>query len=375
MDFDIDEHTAKYIRRLRVARVWLRISRQHADDPLGVSCIHAVAEEAEEDPKFTKRWCTRFALEGTVAGLEDLPRSGRPRVADRAEVAQLLLDPRERSSLRSASERSEQQIGVHVSPSTVARAAHEENLHRHALRTGIELSPDEKHERQGFAKTMLRHAWGSTLMLDSTMITMHPGSAPETARWGEVGEVLTTDAGIRSPKAHVYAAASPHGMTQLHFATGTSGLSSPYMVHKGRHAGEHASGVGKDEFQVVLAALIAEGKEQMPAHAQSNMTVLMDRAAAHTSRDVATFMDSNGFKDFLLPTKSADMNWMDWALWHMLQQRVWSKHSVYGDSFTEFTKVVHQQWYEMSEEQVYLPLGQRQYERIERIARDGELIH
>jgi hypothetical protein len=329
----------------------------------------------KEDPEFTNRWCTRFAEDGTVAGLDDQPRSGRPRTADRAEVAQLLLDPNERSSLRSASARSEEHIGVHVSHSTVARAAHEENLHRHALRQGILLSPEQKLERQEYARCMARHAWGSTLMLDSTMITMHPGSVPETARWGEAGDVLTTDDGIRSPKVHVYAAASPHGMTQLHFVTGTTGLSTPYLVQKGRHAGEHAPGVGKEEFQVVLEAMIAEGREQMPDDARSNMTVLMDRAAAHTSKDVETFMHKRGFQDHLLPAKSADMNWMDWAFWHTLQHRVWGQHAEYGDDFTAFTKVVHQQWYKMSEEQMYLPLGQKQRERIDRIARDGELIH
>jgi hypothetical protein len=334
-----------------------------------------VAEDAGEDQKFTKRWCTRFATEGSVASLDDLPKSGRPRIADRAQVAQLLLDPNERSSLRAASERSEQEIGVHVSPTTVARAAHEANLHRHALRTGILLSPEQKLERQEFAKRMMRHAWGSTLMLDSTMITMHPGSAPETARWGETGEVLTTDDGIRSPKAHVYAAASPHGMTQLHFVTGTTGLSSPYLVHKGKHAGEHASGVGHEEFLIVLTAMISEGQEQMPDHAQSNTTVLMDRAAAHTSGAITEFMQERGFKEHLLPTKSADMNWMDWAFWHTLQQRVWGQHAIYGDNFMTFTQVVHQQWYEMSEERMYSSLVQKQRERIETIARDGELIH
>ena len=100
MDVDIDEHDARHVRRLRVARAWARISRKHAHDPLGASCIRAVAEDAEEDPKFTKRWCTRFATEGTVAALDDIPRTGRPRSADRAEVAHMLLDLNERLSLR-----------------------------------------------------------------------------------------------------------------------------------------------------------------------------------------------------------------------------------------------------------------------------------
>ena len=69
------------------------------------------------------------------------------------------------------------------------------------------------------------------------------------------------------------------------------------------------------------------------------------------------------------------MNWMDWAFWHMLQHRVWDQRAIYGDDFMEFTKVVHQQWYEMSEERMYLSLTQRQRERIAMIARDGELIH
>lgn len=89
MEFDIDEHTAKVIRRLHVVRAWQRISRHYAHDPLGSLCMRAVAEDAKEDLKFTKRWCTQFALEGTVAAFEDEARSGRPRVADRTEVAQL----------------------------------------------------------------------------------------------------------------------------------------------------------------------------------------------------------------------------------------------------------------------------------------------
>lgn len=363
------------LRRMKVVKTWQDISHDYADNPLSLSCIHDVALAANESQQYVKLWCTRFAKDGSIAALQDLPRSGRPRIVDRAEVAAMFLAADPATSLRDASARSLDELGVHISRSTASRAAHELALHRHEPRISITLSDDNKVERQIYAKENRRQSWGSTFMLDSLMLVMHPAPTPETGRWGLAGEVLTTQSTTRSPKMHVYAGASPHGFTRLYPVTGTTGLQTPYYIHKGKHVGEHVAGVCQEEFLDVLAAMIQEGKRKMPASVQSKMRVIMDKAAVHTSSATARFMAQSGLHDYLLPTKSPDMNWMDWAIWHPLKEKVWSHHHIYGNDLDEFTRTVHQQWDQLTHGNILQSLCCEQRARMEQIAKDGELIH
>lgn len=363
------------LRRLRVVQAWLDICHQYADDPLGLPCIHAVALATKESQPYVKQWCTRYANDGSKAALEDLPRTGRPRIADRADVAAMLTSTNPATSLRDASARSFQALGVQISRSTVARAAHELALHKHVPRFSLKLSDQEKVERQKYAQQMRRHGWSSTLMIDSTMIVMHPAPSVETGKWGPSGEVLTTETSTRSPKMHVYAGASHYGLSQLHPVTGTTGLSTPYYIRKGKHAGEHVAGVCQEECLVVLPAMIQEAKQTMPARVQPKLRVIMDKASVHTSFATARFMAQARLDDYLLPSKSSDMNWMDWAIWHTLKERVWSQHLIYGDDFNVFTKIVHEQWSQLAQGDIMQSLCQSQRARMECIAKDGELIH
>lgn len=155
----------------------------------------------------------------------------------------------------------------------------------------------------------------------------------------------------QGPVVHVYAGVSPYSKSMIYMVTSTTGLPHRYIRHpRGQSTQKHA-GVAHDEFLDVLKCMLRLAREEMPADVRPHMIVMMDRAPAHTCKDVREFMKDEGFHDYLLPTKAGDINWMDWTFWNSLKQRVWVRLQECED-FKDFTVLVHKVWEETEDKAV-----------------------
>lgn len=367
-----DVSSIRFAERKRVVDAWQAISCNHSD-PTGLQCIHDVALATKESQQFVKTWVLRYAERRSYAALHDLPRSGRKRKANAHAVAGLVFDPTVKSSFRAAASRSKEALGVHVSKSTVARRVHERHLRKRVVRKGSGLTQSMIMDRQRWARAHVRHSWQTCFMLDSCVIPYSPPPSVHRGRWAEVGEDPIIVDGRQGPQVHVYAGVSPYGKSMIYMVTGTTGLPHRYeRDHRGASSKTHA-GVAHAEFLDVLKSMLSLAREEMPVDMRSHMTVMMDRAPAHTSREVRQFMREQGFRDYLLPTKAGDINWMDWTFWNGLKQRLWGRLKE-CNNFKEFTKLVPKVWEGTDDKAVLRSLCKKQRERVERIAKNGRMI-
>lgn len=344
----------------------------YAADPHDPKCIRIAAHMCGESPKFVKASVDRALANPNDVAFEDKHRSGRPRKVDYAVVAELVHDPEYRSSFRSAAQRSESVLNVSLSASTIARAVHERRWVKHKHTKGAVVSQEAQLKRQSWAAKHSGTAWGTTVMLDSTEIPYHPPANVEYGRWGRRGERLPRQP--RGSKLHVYAAASPAGLSALHECTGTTFLPKDHEYRDPAHLGRKREGVGAEEARDVIQVLIKECMQPMCKRNVKRLKILMDRASPHTSKTVRSWLHEQGYRDFYLPAPGCDINWLDWTIWHMLKQRVYADAKAYG-TFQQFRIHVHNIWGKMRDDLQWGWLSGAEAKRVAKIAKDGKMLH
>ena len=359
-------------RRLRVVRAWQAMKEKFPAAPLGPECIHAICKQLKERSRFVQQWLQRWLSSPRDAALRSLPSSGRPRKAAYQEVAELVHDPRAKSSLRAAAERSQSSFGIRLSKNTIGRAAHAMGWHKHKATKGKMLSGDMIATRKQWAKDHASQPWCSTLMLDSTVITYCPPLTPAYGQWGPPYEHFEQHQ--LGSQLHLYAGASLCGLSALHECTGSTGVNLAYTYKSGERQGQRRDGVGADEAKDVLAAIIKETAPPLLELGRPGMRVMLDRAAPHTSNKVQNYLHKNGFHDNLLHAPGCDINWMDWAVWPQLKQRVYARQGQYRN-FQQFRLVVHEEWRKTLNSCRWGWLAARQSKRVAMIGRDGKLLH
>ena len=359
-------------RRSRAAAAGQQVSRLYRADPHDPRCMRIAARLCGESPKFVRASVDRALANPSDSAFEDKHRSGRPRKNDYADVAELVHDPEYRSSFRTAAQRSASVLKEEVSASTVARAVHEQGWVKHKLIKGAILSPEAQLKRKSWAAKRCGCCWDTTIMLDSTEIPYQPPANLEHGRWGRRGERLPRQHG--GSKLHVYAAASPAGLSALHECTGTTRLPKRYKYSDLARLGRKREGVGADEARDVIEVLIEECMQPMSKRDVKRVKILMDRASPHTSKKVSSWLHSQGYHDFYLPALGCDINWLDWTIWHMLKQRVYA-HAAKYKTFEQFRILVHKIWGNMRDDLQWGWLSAAQAKRVAKIAKDGRMLH
>lgn len=359
-------------RRQRIVQVWQSIKDKFPSAPLGPQCILAVGKQLKERSRFVHKWLQRWISSPGDAALKNVPSTGRPRKASYIDVAEIVHDPQYKSSFRVGAARSESCLGVHVSKDTIARAVHEREWHKHTASKCRALTSEMIDARMLWAKEHASHPWHTTLMVDSTVITYTPPPTPSYGRWGPAYEPFQHSQ--LGSQLHVYAGASPHGLSILHECTGSTGVNLHYKYMCGEKEGLKREGVGAEEAKDVLRAIIHESAGWTPELERSLTHVMLDRATPHTSSTVQTFLHKQGFHNNLLPAPGCDINWMDWAIWPQLKRRVYDKQADY-ENFQQFRSVVHEEWRKMRDMCQWGWLASRQAKRVGLIAKHGKLLH
>jgi hypothetical protein len=244
--------------------------------------------------------------------------------------------------------------------------------HKHKLTKGSKLTLDMMEARKRWAKEHANHPWCTTVMVDSTMITYCPPLTPAYGQWAPPGE--HNEQQQLGSQLHIYAGASPYGLSALHECTGSTGVHLRYTYQCGERQGQPRHGVGAEEAKDVLAAIIKESRGCIPESVRPHMKIKLDRATPHTSSKVQMLMHDEHLGDTLLPAPGCDINWMDWAIWPQLKQRVYDRRAEYGN-FQQFRTVVHEEWRRMRDRCRWGWLAARQAKRVAMIAQHGKMLH
>lgn len=360
-------------RRQRAVAAWQQVTAMHACQPHYPNCLRDAARLCGERCRFVTKWVGRYSIDPTDAAFQDKHRSGRPRKAEYAAVAELVHDPDHPSSFRHAARRSMSALREQVSASTVKRAVHEQGWRKHKRVKGAILSQERKLERKKWASKHARPGdWNTTICIDSTVIQYDAPATLEHGRWGPRGERVVRKQ--HGSQLHVYAGASPSGLSSLHECTGTTGLHLGYGYRDPARLGKRRVGVGADEARDVIEAIIKECLQCMTARDKKHAKILLDRATPHTSAAVREWLHSHGYDDFYLPAPGCDINWMDWTMWHTLKQDVYAQASKY-ETFEQFRIMVHKVWAKMRDECKWRWLSRVQATRVAKIAKDGAMMH
>lgn len=359
-------------RREHVVNVWGAVCEKFPHAPVGPKCIRTVARQCKERSRFVLKWVNRWLSDQTSSAFAGRHSSGRPRKVAYPDVAELVHDPLSKSSFRAGAARSKSRLGVSVSRSTISRAVHKMGWHKYKVAKGGKLNSNKIEMRKQWAREHANYPWVTTVMADSTIITYCPPRTSDYGQWAPPGEHV--DQQETGSQLHIYAGASPSGLSALHECTGSTGVHLPYTYSCGRRKGQLRTGVGGDEAKDVLSAIIAESTACFPESLRPHIKMKLDRATPHISSPVRKLMRDYHFRDNLLPAPGCDINWMDWAIWPRLKQCVYNRKADYDD-FQQFRLVVHEEWMKMRDRRRWGWLAARQTKRLAEIAKHGKLLH
>lgn len=172
------------------------------------------------------------------------------------------------------------------------------------------LTPDMIAKRQRWANEHANDPWCTTVMMDSTVITYRSPCSPAYGQWGPPYEHFEQHQ--LGSQLHVYAGASPRGLSASHECTGSTGVHLPYTYSRGKRQGERREGVGAGEAKDVLAGIAKETTPRLVQMERPTLYVMLDRATPHTSTSVQNFLSSSGFHDNLLPAPGCDVIYIGW---------------------------------------------------------------
>ena len=306
------------------------------------SAAACVARNLQTSTQLVRRWVKR-ELEGE--GLHDRSRPGAPRKLSNDAVKRakdLLLASNTCSTLRKVARRlvDEGHCSTKVSKSTVGSAVKSGKgaLQSCHVSSVPALSEEQMRKRVAFAKANRNRPWTKVMFTDSKYFYLNQLAGRKgPKRWVLAGS-KPTQAGVKFPsKVHVYAGVSYHGKTDLHFATGTTGLKSTFSKTQ--------RGVGALEYQAVLEqTLLPQARKIFSRHSIRDWTLQQDGAPAHTASSTREFLEQQGI-DVLRnwPPNSPDLSWIE-NIWGWTEQQL-RKHSF--STLSELKTVLQKVWNDM----------------------------
>ena len=306
-------------RRWEAVSVWKH--HQH-------SSFSVIAKKIHCSHAFVSRWVRRYQQFGHV---NDQPRSGRPPKADAAAVQQVLMAAElpECSTVRAIADRTEQDLGVHLSNSTVKRVLKGQGLQHMPPKVIPLLTARHKLARVKFAKSALRRelvSWRRVMITDSKYFYLHNMGRP-ASRWCTPATRGTAARPKSSIHAHVYMGMSNWGTTTLKFVTGTHKQVSKYVDPKTQRLHK---GVGQAEYNdVIMEHWVPEGNRlfQQAGMWAGNWQLQQDNAPPHkTAKNMACIAAEVPGGHFLRwPANSPDLSPIE-NLWAWMDDKLHTKY-------------------------------------------------
>ena len=306
------------------------------------SAAACVARNLQTSKQLVRRWVQREVL---GEGMQDRPRCGAPRKLSEDAVKRakaLLLASNTDSTLRKVARKlvDEGHCSARISRSTVGAAVKcgEGALQSCHVSSIPALSEEQTQRRVAFAKANRSRAWTKVMFTDSKYFYLNQLAGRKgPKRWVLAGS-KPVQAGVKFPsKVHVYAGVCYYGKTELHFATGTTGLKNSFNKTQ--------RGVGAMEYQGVLEdTLLPQAQKIFGRHSIRDWTLQQDGAPAHTASSTREFLIQRKI-DVLQnwPPNSPDLSWIE-NIWGWTEQQL-RKHSF--STLSELKSVLQKVWDEM----------------------------
>ena len=301
-----------------------------------------VAKSLQTTRQLVSRWVQRESL---GEGIQDRPRFGAPRklYASAVERAKVLLSA-------GTPESTLQKVAKKLGTEGYCMSGVSKNTVRTAVRQGSNglrschvssipmLTEEQSKKRVSFAKQHRSRAWTKVIFTDSKYFYLHPLSGRRgPKRWVLVGTKPTRPSTKFPSKVHVYAGVSYYGKTDLHFATGTTGLKSSYS--------QTQRGVGASEYQSILSTtLLPQAKALFGRHGIADRVFQQDGAPAHTAVATREFLKAQGIQVLPnWPPNSPDLSWIE-NIWAWMEQELPKHHF---STLSELKEVLQAVWKDM----------------------------
>lgn len=289
-----------------------------------------------------KKWVTRYHMTGDV---QDNPRSGRPRILQKKDLAQVRNLVLKRKCLTAADVASK--LEATASPSTIKRELHREGFDFNIARCIPFISESQRQARLNFSKKHYKTPWSRVLFTDSSIFYLKPSqSSSKVKYWGLKGSHAKQHYSRDGRKVHVYGGASNNGLTPLMFVTGTTGMKSEFIDKRSK---KPFRGVCAAEYQKLLKEhFVREGDKLFRKGTgkwADNWIFQQDGASSHTAGDtkllLRQLMGGRVIEDW--PANSPDLSWIE-NLWALVDRRL--RKGEYRD-IAEFKAAIVKIWSEI----------------------------
>lgn len=319
------------IERNFVVRRWLK---QRVKD------IPEIARESGQKQSFVKKWVARYLSTG---GVDDLPRSGRKIefAGKDLRTAKRLIEKKKASSAEDIST----YFSGKYSPATVRRGLVRGGWEFCVAQNIPRVTPSQRKRRVSFSKKHCRTSWKGVMFTDSKIFPLSPSMhSAKLKYWAPKGSHVYQECSRDARKVHVYGGVTAFGLTDLYFATPTTGQTKFYFHEK---TGEQYKGVGSAEYQDILQKLLADGDKlfQNSKKWADEWVYQQDGASCHTAKPsmdlLKDLMPGRYLKDW--PANSPDLSWIE-NIWAIVDRRL--RRQKYDD-IDEFKAALLKIWKEI----------------------------
>lgn len=262
----------------------------------GKTRVAEIARETGEGRRFVRRTLSRYQKTG---GVEDLPRSGRPRKL-RPGTARKLLKSKRTGSLRRAARELKREEYLDVSPTTILRQAKREKLRYRVRPKKPLLTPAHMKARLDFANVARQRGfWKRVVASDEKTFSV---LSNVRGQWCDEGEEPHPRETQKWPGGlKVWAGTSWEGKTQLHFLP--------------------KSMKGQDYVEFIKLKAEPDLIRLYPYRTKPPIW-LQDREGFHTAKVVQKYLQKSRIRPIeSWPSHSPDLNWQE-NVWEMMEQRV-----------------------------------------------------
>ena len=302
--------------------------------------IPEIARESGQKQSFVKKWVTRFLSTG---GVDDLPRSGRTiefAGKDLRTAKRLLLKKKASSSVDISNH-----FSGKYSPATVRRGLVRGGWEFCEAKNVPKVTPSQRKRRVKFSKKHSRTSWKGVMFTDSKIFPLSPSMhSAKLKYWAPKGSHVYQECSRDARKVHVYGGVTAFGLTDLYFATPTTGQTKFYINAK---TGKKYEGVSSAEYQDILQKLLADGDRlfQDSNKWANGWVYQQDGARCHTAgpslKLLKQLMPGRYLEDW--PANSPDLSWIE-NIWAIVDRRL--RRQKYDD-IDEFKAALLKIWKEI----------------------------